>query len=51
MEIAEALKSHDTLHPKGETLPDSQRIFRVKVARTFLSAGVLVWRRPPLRKK
>ena len=40
MEIAKALKSHDTLHPKGETLPDSQRIFRVKVARTFLSAGI-----------
>ena len=40
-EIAEALRSHDAVHnPKGNTLPDNQRVYRVKVTRTFLSAGV-----------
>ena len=27
-------------HPRGETLPESQQIFRVKVVKTFLLAGV-----------
>ena len=36
MEIAEALKLHDhTNNPKGETLPDNQRVYRVKVVHTF----------------
>jgi len=50
MEIAEALKSHDAEHnPKGETLPDKQRICRVKVTRTFLSAGVPLNKLPLFR--
>ena len=41
LEIVEALRSNDAMHnPKGETLPDNQRVYRVKVTRTFLSAGV-----------
>ena len=41
LEIVEALRSNDAMHnPKGETLPDNQRVYRVKVTQTFLSAGV-----------
>ena len=41
LEIVESLRSRDALeHPKGESLPDNQRVYRVKVVRTFLSAGV-----------
>lgn len=40
--IAEALKSYDNAHHAvGESLPDSTRIFRVKVVQAFLSAGIL----------
>ena len=36
----EALKDYDKqLHPAGETLPDPQRVFRVKVVMSFLRAG------------
>ena len=28
------------MHPSGETLPDSIRVYRVKVLTTFLKAGV-----------
>ena len=39
--IAEALKKHnDASHLKGETLPESQQVYRVKVATCFLRAGV-----------
>ena len=32
MDIAEALRASDSdLHPKGETLPQDQRVYRVKV--------------------
>ena len=41
MDIAEALKRYDTgVHPSGETLPESVRVYRVKVLCTFLKAGV-----------
>ena len=41
MDIAEALRASDSdLHPKGETFPQDQRVYRVKVVRTFLRAGV-----------
>ena len=40
-DIAEALQKMDeSSHPKGETIPTDQRVFRVKVVRTFLRAGV-----------
>ena len=40
-DIAQALEAMDqSHHPKGETLPTEQRVFRVKVVRTFLRAGV-----------
>ena len=39
-DIVEALKDYDKqLHPAGETLPDPQRVFRVKVVMSFLRAG------------
>ena len=35
-DIAEALKTSDyTLNSKGETLPEEQRVYRVKVVRMF----------------
>ena len=43
--IAEALKKHnEESHLRGETLPDSQQVYRVKVVTCFLRAAV------PLRK-
>ena len=40
-DIAEALQASDASeHLKGETLPQAQRVYRVKVVRTFLRAGV-----------
>ena len=41
VEIVEALKSYDaTENPVGETLPEQHRLYRIKVMRTFLLAGV-----------
>ena len=40
-DIAESLTKYNSeVHPKGETLPLSQQVFRVKVMKTFLQAGV-----------
>ena len=40
-DISEALRKHDQeVHQKGETLPELQRVYRVKVATAFLRAGV-----------
>ena len=40
-DIAEALQVHDeAVHPIGETLPEEQRVYRVKVLNTFLRAAV-----------
>ena len=40
-EISESLKSYDTeFHPVGETLPDSTRIYCIRVVTTMLKAGV-----------
>ncbi len=41
MEITQTWKRYDaSVHPKGETLSDSVRVFRVKVVTTFLQVGV-----------
>ena len=38
LSIVEALKRYDkSAHPVGETLPDSTRVYRVKVVNEFLS--------------
>ena len=51
MDIAEALRASDLdLHPKGETLPQDQRVYRVKVVRTFLRAGVPLNKIPVFRE-
>ena len=35
-DIAQALVVHDEPHPRGETLPTDQRVYRVKVVTAFL---------------
>ena len=41
LELVEALKSYEgSENPHGEMPPDQQRLYRVKVLRTFLTAGV-----------
>ena len=41
MDIAESLKKYDgEVHPSGETLPVSTRVYRVNVMTTLLKAGV-----------
>ena len=50
LEIVELLRSQDALeHPKGESLPDHQRVYRIKVVRTFLSAGIALNKIPEFR--
>ena len=39
-DISQALRKYNECHPRGETLPESQQVYRVKVVRTFLQAGV-----------
>lgn len=40
-DIVQALQRYNKdCHPRGETLPESQQLFRVKVVRAFLQAGV-----------
>ena len=40
-DIAQALQRYNKdCHPRGETLPESQQLFRVKVVRALLQAGV-----------
>lgn len=39
--ILQAMKKYDRqVHPEGEMLSDNQRVYRVKVVKTFLKAGV-----------
>ena len=40
-DIAEALQGYDSVcHPKGETLDESVRVYRVNVVTSFLKSGV-----------
>ena len=39
--MLDAMKNYDKeVHPRGEMLSDNQRVFRVRVLKTFLKAGV-----------
>ena len=39
--IAESLRKYDEeCHPKGETLPENVRVYRVTVVKSFLKAGI-----------
>ena len=39
--MVDAMKNYDKeVHPKGEMLSDNQRVFRIRVLKTFLKAGV-----------
>ena len=41
VDIVKSLEKYDKeFHPKGETLPDTTRVFRVKVVTALLNAGV-----------
>lgn len=49
--IVEAFKSNeDANHPKGETLSDASRLFRIKVVSTLLKAGIPLNKVDTLRK-
>ena len=51
MELAEALKSYDAMkNPKGVTLSNEQRIYRIKVVRTFLLVGMPLNKFPAFRE-
>lgn len=40
-DIADAFRAHnDSMHQKGETLPDEVNVYRVRVVQTFMRAGV-----------
>ena len=39
-DIAQAIVVHDRSHPRGETLPTNQSMYRIKVVSAFLKAGV-----------
>lgn len=40
-DIAQVIQEYDKeVHPIGESLPEAQRVFRVKVVSTFLRAGI-----------
>ena len=42
-DVAECLKAHDNTnmsHPAGETLPMDQRVYRLKVLKTFVGVAV-----------
>jgi len=39
--IMESLKAYESdVHPQGDTLPDEQKLYRVKVTKAFLKAGI-----------
>ena len=41
MDIVDVLKDYDKqAHPAGETLPKAQSVFRVKVVKSSLQAGI-----------
>ena len=51
LDIAEALKDYQArVHPKGETLPESTRLFRVKVVTAMLRAGIPLQKADALRE-
>ena len=50
-DIVQALRSYEASeNPRGATLPDAQRLYRVKVLRTFLTAGVPLNKVPVFRE-
>ena len=49
--VVDALQKYeDSNHPKGETLPDATKGFRVKVVSTLLRAGISLNKIDDLRK-
>lgn len=51
VDIAKALTDYQSrVHPKGETLPESTRIYRVKVVKALLQAGIPLQKADALRE-
>ena len=51
LDIAKALKDYQSrVHPKGETLPESTRVFRVKVVTAMSRAGIPIQKADALRE-
>ena len=51
MELVQTLRSYDASeNPCGKMLPDQQRIYRLKVVKTFLTAGVPLNKIPAFRE-
>ena len=49
--FVEALKQYDqSEHPKGETLPDAMRVFRVRVVTMLLKSGISLNKADGLRE-
>ena len=49
-DLAESLqKYNDDVHLRGETLPQAQQVYRVKVLKSFLRAGIPLNKISPLR--
>ena len=48
--VYEAMKAYEQrVHPKGETLPQSEKVWRINVVTPFLRAGVPLLKIDPLR--
>ena len=51
LDIAKILTDHQSrVHPKGETLPQSTRVYRVKVVKALLRAGTPIQKADTLRE-
>ena len=51
LDIAKALTDYQSrVHPKGETLPESTRVYRVKVVKALLRAGIPIQKADALRE-
>jgi len=46
----ESLQKYNDVHLWGETLPQAQQVFRVKVLKTYLRAGIPLNKIGPLRE-
>ena len=51
LDLAKSLKDYQSrVHPKGETLPESTRVFRVKVVKPLLRACIPIQKADALRE-
>ena len=51
MTILELLRAYENkVHPRGETLPENQKLYHVKVIKAFLRAGIILSKIKMLRE-